>query len=131
MSGEVVHFEVPADDVKRARKFYAGAFGWKMNPMPEMSYTMVQTTESSEEGRPKQPGSINGGLMARNPMIKTPVITIMVDEISAAEKTIVKHGGKIVGKKTPIGDGAMGFTGYFTDPEGNLIGLYQAGKPPA
>ena len=30
MTGRVVHFEVPYDDAGRAREFYSGLFGWKL-----------------------------------------------------------------------------------------------------
>jgi hypothetical protein len=29
----IVHFEIPADDVERARKFYSILFGWKIEKM--------------------------------------------------------------------------------------------------
>ena len=29
----IVHFEIPADDVERARKFYSTLFGWKIEKM--------------------------------------------------------------------------------------------------
>src|SRR5690606_15349347 len=45
MAGQVVHFEIPADDMERAQAFYREAFGWRLNPMPEMSYTLVTTVE--------------------------------------------------------------------------------------
>ena len=125
MSGEVVHFELPADNPERARKFYAKTFGWKMNPIPEADYTMVGTAAVDGEGRPKEPGTINGGLAKRQGPLQHPVVTIIVDEISDAEKTIEKNGGKVVQKKSPIGDGSMGYTAYFTDPEGNVVGLFQ------
>jgi predicted enzyme related to lactoylglutathione lyase len=32
-------------------------------------------------------------------------------------------GGKAVTERMPVGD--MGFAGYFTDTEGNLIGLWE------
>jgi hypothetical protein len=128
MSGEVVHFEIPTDNAERARKFYSLAFGWKMQHMPEFEYTMVGTSPSDEEGMPKSPGMINGGMGARHDPLVHPTITINVEEINDAEKAIVKHGGTIVVKKQPIGDGSMGFTAYFKDTEGNIIGLYQRGK---
>jgi hypothetical protein len=37
---------------------------------------------------------------------------------------IEKHGGSPVGDKLPVGD--MGFAAYFTDSEGNLMGLWQS-----
>jgi predicted enzyme related to lactoylglutathione lyase len=128
MSGEVVHFEIPHDNAERARKFYAAVFGWKMNAMPEMGYTLVSTTESDQDGRPKEIGSINGGMGNRKAPLDHPTVTIAVDEIDVALKAIEKHGGKTLQKKTPIGDGSMGFTGYFKDSEGNVIGLWQMGS---
>ena len=128
MSGEVGHFEIPADNPERARKFYSAAFGWKMTEMPGMDYTMVSTGPVDAEGMPKAPGFIGGGIGKRGSHLAHPVVTVMVDEINDAEKVIEKHGGKILQRKTPIGDGTMGHTGYFKDPEGNIVGLYQWGK---
>lgn len=128
MSGEVGHFELPADNPERARKFYATTFGWKMNVMPQMDYTMVTTGKVDTQGMPSEPGVIGGGIAKRGGHVNHPVVTIIVDEISSIEKVIEKSGGKVLQKKTPIGDGAMGFTGYFKDSEGNIVGLYQAGK---
>jgi predicted enzyme related to lactoylglutathione lyase len=128
MSGEVVHFEIPADNADRARKFYSSVFGWKMNTMPEMNYTMVGTGDSDENGMPKTPGHINGGMGPRGGPLEHPVVTIQVDDVEAALQEIEKSGGTTLQKKMAIGDGAMGFTGYFKDSEGNTIGLYKRGS---
>jgi len=127
MSGEVVHFEIPADDLKRARSFYEKTFGWKLTVMPD-DYTMVATGEGDSEGMPKNPGYIGGGITTRANHVKAPVVVIMVDDIDASAKTIQKNGGKILQGKQPIGDGSMGFAGYFRDPEGNVVGIYQRPK---
>jgi uncharacterized protein len=129
MSGRVVHFELPADNVERARAFYQKTFQWEMQPMPEMNYTMVQTTPVDANQMPKDPGAINGGIAARGspPAVKAPVITIAVDDIESTLKQVAKNGGKMVTGKQPIGD--MGFTAYFQDPEGNVVGLWQAPSP--
>ena len=127
MSGEVVHFELPADNPERARKFYKSTFGWKLETMPQFDYTMIQTGEANEQGMPKEPGYIGGGMAKRGAPVEHTVVTIKVDDIEQALKNIEKNGGKTVQKKQAIGDGAMGFTGYFKDPEGNIVGLYQAG----
>jgi hypothetical protein len=129
MSGEVAHFEIPADDLARARKFYSATFGWKLTEVPGMDYTMVSTGPVDEQGMPKEPGAIGGGIGKRGGPLKHPVVTIIVDEITEAEKVIEKNGGKIVQRKQAIGDGAMGHTGYFQDSEGNIVGLYQVPKP--
>lgn len=123
MAGAVVHFEVPADDVERARKFYREAFGWQMQPVPEMSYTMVRTTETDETGMPASPGAINGGLAQRGGAITAPVVTIAVDDIDQALTTVERLGGKTAARRQAVGD--MGFTGYFVDTEGNIVGLWQ------
>ena len=125
MSGEVGHFEIPADKPDRARKFYAATFGWKMNEMPGMDYTMVSTGPVDEKGMPKEPGFVGGGIGPRAGALEHPVVTIMVDEIDDAVKRIEKNGGKIIQKKKPVGDGSMGWTAYFKDSEGNTVGLYQ------
>jgi len=121
--GKVVHFEIPADNLARAKKFYSTVFGWKMNEFPEMQYTMVQTTENDEKGMPKEPGAINGGMLARQDPVKAPVVTISVDNMDQATATIEKNGGKIIRGKEPVGD--MGFAAYFRDTEGNVVGLWQ------
>ncbi|HXQ95116.1 MAG TPA: VOC family protein [Thermoplasmata archaeon] len=129
MSGEVGHFEIPADNPARARKFYSTTFGWKMNEVPGMDYTMVSTGPVDDQGMPKTPGFVGGGIGKRGGMLEHSVVTIMVDDITEAEKQVVKNGGKILQKKQPIGDGSMGWTAYFKDSEGNTVGLYQWPKP--
>jgi len=122
MTGRVVHFEVPADDMERAQKFYTQAFGWDLTPIPAMGYTMVATTPSGDRG-PLTPGAINGGLLAREAPFDGPVITIEVADIDAALASVTRLGGEAVIGRQAVGD--MGFTGYFRDTEGNLIGLWQ------
>ena len=65
MTGRVVHFEVPFTDGKRAKDFYKQVFGWKLNEMPEMKYTMVSTGPVAETGMPSEPGYIAGGMFER------------------------------------------------------------------
>jgi uncharacterized protein len=123
MAGRVVHFEIPADDVSRAQGFYREAFGWNINPMPEMQYTILGTTPTDEQGMPTEPGSINGGMFQREDDISTPIITIDVDDVDAALTKIESLGGKTVRPKEAVGE--MGFAAYFNDSEGNLMGLWQ------
>ncbi len=126
MSGRVVHFEIPADDVDRARDFYRQAFGWNIQPMPEMDYTIVSTTETDESGMPKDPGAINGGMAKRDASFSTPVITVDVDDIDVALEKIGSLGGSTVTERTAVGD--MGWAAYFKDSEGNLMGLWQTAR---
>ena len=123
MTGRVVHFELPYDDADRANRFYKEAFNWSFQPIPEMDYTLVATTESGESG-PITPGAINGGLLARSDLFQGPLITVEVDDIEASLLTIERLGGQRVVGSQPVGD--MGFSGYCRDTEGNLIGLWQS-----
>jgi len=123
MAGRVVHFEIPFEDGERARAFYAEAFGWNLMHMPEMSYTMVSTGPTSEQGPPSEPGFINGGMLQRGNPVGSPVITVDVDDIDGALEQIEKLGGSTVVAKQPVAD--MGFSAYFKDPEGNVMGLWQ------
>ena len=59
----------------------------------------------------------------RQDPVKNTVITIDVSEIDSSLKSIEKLGGKVVQKKQPVAD--MGFTAYFKDTEGNVVGLWQ------
>ncbi|MBI5389783.1 hypothetical protein HZB01_05395 [Candidatus Woesearchaeota archaeon] len=70
MADPIVHFEIPADNVKRAKKFYEKIFGWEITrySFPGGGYWIVRTTEVDKDRMPKRVGAINGGLMQR----KTP-----------------------------------------------------------
>ena len=120
---KVVHFEIPADDTGRAGEFYHKTFGWKLNPFPEMHYTVFHTAPTDDKGMLQEPGSINGGMMERSLEVPNPVITISVDDIDEALKQVHANGGEMVREKTAIGE--MGFVAYFKDTEGNVMGLWQ------
>jgi predicted enzyme related to lactoylglutathione lyase len=120
----VVHFEIPAKDVKRASAFYTKAFGWSFNQFPGFEYWSVGTTVSDKNGMPTSPGAINGGMGKKGEMAPQAVtVTISVTDIDKALENIKKLGGKMTDKKMPVGD--MGFSAYFEDTEGNIIGLWQ------
>jgi uncharacterized protein len=123
MAGRVVHFEVPYDDAERAGKFYADLFGWQVMPMPEMGYTIVATGPTDQESGPTEPGFINGGMFSRDEPTRGSNIVIDVDDIDATLAAVEHAGGKTQSGKQPVGD--MGFAAYFTDCEGNLVGLWQ------
>jgi predicted enzyme related to lactoylglutathione lyase len=121
---KVVHFEIPVDNLERAKKFYKTAFDWALTPMPQMEYTLLNTVEVDEKNMPKEPGAINGGMMKRGEAIKNVVITISVENMDAAIKKVQSLGGKIVQGKNEVPN--MGITAYFQDTEGNVLGLWQA-----
>jgi predicted enzyme related to lactoylglutathione lyase len=125
----VVHFEIPADDEDRARDFYSSAFGWEMNPLPEMNYTLIMTTPVDDTGMPSTAGSINGGLYRREGKLTAPVVTVDVEDIDAALQKIESLGGSTVTPRQEVP--GMGWTAYFRDSEGNVVGLWQNARPEA
>ena len=123
MSNPVVHFEIPANDLGRAQSFYRDTFGWAVNPIPGMGYTLVMTAPTDEDGHLQQTGAINGGMLERQGPVTAPIITIQVDDIETAVRQIEANGGKSLMGKVPVGD--MGFSAYFADSEGNVLGLWE------
>jgi uncharacterized protein len=119
----VVHFEIPADDMARAKEFYRSVFDWQLQDMPEMNYTILRTTDVDENQMPTTAGAINGGLMQRSEETPTPVLTIDVESIDQALKQVEASGGRTVRARTEIP--GMGAYAYFTDPEGNTLGLWE------
>lgn len=128
MSGRVVHFDIPADDVERATIFYASAFGWKLDPVPNTDYTIAYSTPSDEQGMPTEPGAINGGITKRGESLPHPSVTVDVPDIDATLARITELGGQTVVPKQPVME--MGFVAYFRDTEGNIGGLWETAKAP-
>lgn len=121
---KVVHFEVPYDDLERAKKFYVDVFGWDIQSIPEMKYNIVRTVEVDEKQMPKEKGAINGGMYKRDEeSAKSPVIVIAVKNIDGSIEKINKLGGKVLKSKASIGQ--MGYYAQVIDTEGNIIGLWE------
>jgi predicted enzyme related to lactoylglutathione lyase len=121
---KIVHFEIPADDVDRAKEFYGSIFEWELQDYPEMQYTIVMTVPVDDKQMPTQPGAINGGMMKRsNTTPSSPVLTIEVQSIDEALKKVEAGGGETVTPRTPIP--GMGAFAYFKDTEGNTLGLFE------
>ena len=123
---KVVHFEIPADDIDRAKSFYGSIFGWQLQTlqMEGGEYTIAMTTPIDEQSQmPTEPGAINGGMMRREEHTPSPIITIGVGAIDDALEEITSHGGSTVTPRTPIP--GMGAFAYFKDPEGNVMGLWE------
>jgi len=65
MDHTIVHFEIPAEDVEKLRKFYSQLFGWKIEKTEgPMDYWMIEIVPVDEQGNPKVPG-VNGGMMKK------------------------------------------------------------------
>lgn len=123
---KVVHFEIPFDDKRRAMRFYAEAFDWKLTDMAEMSYVMAETAAVDETRMPKEPGAINGGLFERPKEAPYPIVYVSVSSVDQALKRVQAAGGKIVTPRTQIP--GMGAYARVTDSEGNIVGLFESAR---
>jgi predicted enzyme related to lactoylglutathione lyase len=122
--GGVVHFEIPVDDLDAAGRFYGEVFGWKLEPFGDAGYVLATTTPTGPDGRPTEPGAINGALMQREPDAPAPVPVIGVDSVEDALGRAEAAGGTVVRPKSEIPN--MGWYAYVRDPEGTVIGLWEA-----
>ncbi len=123
MANRVIHFEVQADDLERAKSFYEKAFGWEIKQMMTkeqggMDYWGITT---GPEGTP----GINGGLYQRpaTDKIYTYDCTVLVENIDTAMEAVKANGGSITKEKDEI-PGVGLFAGAL-DTEGNKVGLMQ------
>jgi uncharacterized protein len=126
MPNRVVHFEIHASDIERAKAFYGVVFGWEF-PLwiGEPPYWGVMTAPQGST----EPG-INGGLLQRscedpaeNDAIFGYVCTVQVDDYDATHEKILAAGGAVALPKMAIA--GMAWQGYFKDTEGNIFGVHQ------
>ena len=121
----VQHFEIPADDVERASKFYTEVFEWKMQKLanpedPSKDYWFFDTKdENGNKG-------IGGGLMKRQAPEHSVTNYVTVASVDDYASKIEEAGGKVIMPKTEIPE--MGFILVFVDTENNMFGLYEALK---
>jgi len=107
----IVHFEIPAEDLQRAKEFYSNLFGWKIESMPGMDYMMIDTY------------GLGGGMMKRmhpEQQITDYFGVPSVDEYSAK---VQKLGGQIIVPKTAVP--GMGYFVICMDTEKNVFGIWE------
>lgn len=122
----VIHFEMPAEDTRRARTFYESAFGWQTASLgPEMGdFVLAFTVETDEQTRmPRKRGAINGGFYPRTEPDQSVKLTILVDDIRDAMQKIEAAGGKALGE--PFELPGVGLFVSFIDTEGNVATINQ------
>ena len=114
----VVHVEIPAQDVQAASKFYQGLFGWKMEHAAEFDYTMWSDGSGYGGGFNKVSDETPAGQV---------IVYIHSDDIDADLKMVEELGGTVVQPKTDIP--GTGWFAQFKDPTGNLLALYTSQNP--
>ena len=131
----IVHFEIPADDVERSRKFYSDLFGWKIEKWPgtdggdgssssssNMDYWMISTTDD-KGGK----ASVGGGIMKRqDPQEQQITNFIDVSSVDEYSSKIEKLGGKVVVSKMAVP--SVGYFAICLDTENNKFGIWESNE---
>jgi hypothetical protein len=112
MAGQIVHFEIPADDTEQGREFWGSLFGWQFQAYPGPNeYHMTQISD-------QQGGAISNmepGKRGIRPYFD-------VDDINAGAARVKELGGSA---DEPMAVPSMGWFATCTDPHGNQFGLWQ------
>lgn len=112
-NGKICYLEIPALDIARSADFFKRVFGWNIRQRGDRNTAFDDIT-----------GEVSGSWVLGRPAASEPglLFYVMVDNVAAILDLIVASGGRIV---QPIGADAPEITARFTDPAGNVIGLYQ------
>lgn len=110
MAHPVVHFELSGPDDRQLAGFYASLFGWRIRPVPEIGYALINTG-----------GGINGGIARSDNSPATSIFYIETDDLQTALDKINLVGGKTLRPITEL----PGMVTYalFEDLDGLVVGL--------
>lgn len=124
--GRLVHFEVPVDDMDRAKKFYSDVLGWTYEDYTDY---VGEPYFGAITGDEKEPG-INGALMMRqgskpegDQAFNGYLCTMEVEDYDLVHNKILSSGGRVAVPKHPLP--GMAWQGYYYDTEGNKFGIHQ------
>jgi predicted enzyme related to lactoylglutathione lyase len=123
MDHTIVHFEIPAQNVEKLKKFYTEVFNWKIiQAEGPIEYWVIQTVPTDENGMPKRPG-VNGGMYRKTVAESKPVNYFAVESINDYLEKIKKLGGKVLQEKQEVLN--VGWIAAVEDPEGNMFALLE------
>ena len=119
-----VHFEIHAEDLDRAQRFYEGLFGWTIQAWGDTGYRLITTGEDTQRG-------INGGMLRRmgpGPAAMAPVTawvcTVDVDDLDGYLARSQAGGGAVALPRMAVP--GVGWLAYCKDTEGYIFGLMQS-----
>ncbi|MFZ3384706.1 MAG: VOC family protein [Candidatus Methanoperedens sp.] len=114
----IVHFDLPADDVERAKKFYEKLFDWKFEKVPMPTpYYLIETADL--EGNP----GVRGGMGKRGMPGQHISNYIGVPSVDDYLAKVTKLGGNIIMQKTAVS--GWGYLAICVDTENNTFGLWE------
>jgi uncharacterized protein len=120
---DIGFFQIPADDVGRARKFYTSLLGWKIDPDTTLENKSLEW-QSIITGEPEEGAMNKGGIYKR--MGPGQIMDfVIVEDFDKVLAKVEKLGGTIIMPKNAIKH--VGLVAVIQDTEGNTIGLLTPG----
>jgi predicted enzyme related to lactoylglutathione lyase len=123
----IVHFEIPADDVERSKKFYTDLFGWKIEKWPgstsgggDIEYWTITTTDD------KGNKALGGGMMKRQGPNQPIINYIDVKSVDEYSSKVQQLGGKVHVPKMAVP--GMGYLAICLDTENNAFGIWETNE---
>ncbi len=112
-TGKICYVEIPAHDIEQSAQFYQRVFGWSVRQHDDGATAFDDTV-----------GGVSGMWIIGRPPMTVPglVVHIMVADAAATGKAIIAAGGAIV---QPINPAESEVYFLFSDPAGNVLGVYQ------
>jgi uncharacterized protein len=119
MKNSLTWFEIPVQDLERAKNFYATVFAAEFQyvDMPDSPMYMFKVNQEA--------GQVGGALVqaADNaPATQGTLIYFHCDDVANEAHQVAQAGGQVIMPKVSLGD--FGFMALFLDTEGNRVGLY-------
>src|ERR687888_292264 len=112
MPGQIVHFEIPADDTTKGLEFWGSLFGWNFQAMPgPFEYHMTQVGD--------QAGGANTDMEPGKHGIR---VYLDVEDINGGAARVKELGGEANDPRPVPG---RGWFSTCKDPHGNDFGLWQ------
>jgi predicted enzyme related to lactoylglutathione lyase len=120
-AASIIWFEIPTDDLDRARTFYSKLFGWKIGPFPGMPGPEAQNYLHIDTGG--EDASPDGGMMKRMHPQQPITNYVNVPSVTESMAKVEKLGGKVCVPKTAVMQ--MGYFAICQDTEGNTFALWE------
>jgi predicted enzyme related to lactoylglutathione lyase len=128
MAQPVVHFEIIGEDPTSLRRYYGALFGWDFDttgPVADAVSTPGQygfTDPGQSTAGAGIPGGIGGGAGYQPRTLFYVGVSDVEDALAEAERL---GGTRVSGPHRNSDSGGL-VVGFFTDPDGHLVGLASA-----
>lgn len=119
MAHPIVHVEFSANQPAEASKFYSELFGWTAHYDANVDYHMFDVGNNMGGGFPAVSDTTRAG---------STLVYVGTDDLDATLAKVKELGGTVLNPYIEVPN--MGAMAIFSDPTGNVVGLWKAFAPP-